>query len=125
MRPSHLAPVCLFIMVLLLAACTGTVQETPPPLTIPQIIALSRQGESASEIIARIRASHTLYRLLPNQIERLRREGVPEAVIDYIQRQYRQAVRRYPELNDWESWILYEGYWYATPDGGADVWLEE
>ncbi len=121
MTPRLVVPLfCLLLTLLTGCHAHRAITPEPPPLTIPQIVALSQQGVPAEEIIARIRRSGLLYRLLPNQVERLRRKGVPREVLDYIQRQYRLALERYPELNDWDNWTLYEGYWYARP-GGDEV----
>ncbi len=110
---------CLIILNLLTACGTSrNLRLEPPPLTVPQIVALSRQGVPAEAIIARIHRSGLLYRLLPNQIERLRQAGVPKAVLDDIQRRYRLALKRHPYLEDWDNWTFYEGYWYARPGYG-------
>ncbi len=111
---------------LALSGCSSHPAVAPTPLTVPHIVALSQKGTPAEEIIGKIRSSRTLYRLLPNQIEQLRRKGVSDQVLGYIQKTYRAALRQYPYLRDWDNWSLYEGYWYASPgEGGSELWLED
>ena len=111
---------------LILVGCQSHPAVDSSPLTVPQIVAMSREGVPAEEIIGRIQHSRVIYRLLPNQVEYLRRKGVSDQVLAFIQNSYRSALQRYPELRDWDSWSLYEGYWYASPgDGGAASWFEE
>lgn len=87
---------------LTLAACAGTPSEPPrierisaehlearlpqPMAALPleQVVALSRQGLAAEEIIARITASASRYRLAAGQILELAKQGVPVAVLDHM-----------------------------------------
>lgn len=60
---------------------------TPAPVAavpLDQIVALARQGVDAEEIIGRIRASASRYRLGAAQIVDLAREGVPLAVLEHL-----------------------------------------
>lgn len=59
----------------------------PPPvaaLSLEQIVALSKQGVAATEIIERIRASGSRYRLSATQLVELARDGVTLAVLDHL-----------------------------------------
>lgn len=87
---------------LLLAACAGTPLEPPkierlsaeqlearlpqPMAALPleQVVALAKQGMAAEEIIARITASASRYRLSAGQILELAQQGVPTAVLDHL-----------------------------------------
>lgn len=109
-----------------LISCSSQSSSVSSFLTVPQIVALSKKGIPADEIIETIQHSRTIYRLLPNQIENLKHKGVPERVLHYLQKTYRKVLLQYPYLNDWDNWTLYEGYWYASPsDAGPDLWLED
>ena len=86
----------------LLAACAGAPPEPPrierisaeqlearlpspiAALSLEQVVALARQGLAAEDIIARITASASRYRLSAGQILDLAREGVPLAVLDHL-----------------------------------------
>lgn len=90
------------LLAALLAACAGVPIEPPrierlsaeqlearlPPavatLTQEQIVALSKQGVAAEEIIARIQASASRYRLSATQLVDLAGAGVPLAVLDHL-----------------------------------------
>ena len=92
----------LVLPALLLAGCAGTPVEPPkierisaeqlearlpqPMAALPleQVVALARQGVAAEEIIARIAASASRYRLSAGQILELARQGVPAAVLDHM-----------------------------------------
>ncbi len=117
-----LVEVLLFLAVV---ACSSQPALVSSPLTVPQIVALSQEGVPPEEIIDRIRKSRVVYRLLPNQIENMRRKGVSNQVLSYIQKRYQAALEKYPYLRDWDNWNLYDGYWYASPgDDGSSMWLE-
>lgn len=77
---------------LALAGC-ATLQGPPPP-TPEEIVALARSGAPAQEIIRRMRESGAVYPLAASQLARLREQGVPDEVIDYMHRTYIEEVRR-------------------------------
>jgi hypothetical protein len=94
-------------------------QPAPEPLTLPQILQMSEAGVPAEEIIERMRASSTVYRLEASRLARLRDEGVPDEVIDYMQQTYLDAVRRDQRLQDMRYWTPGgPGYWYGGPSYG-------
>ena len=86
----------------MIAGCAGTPVEPPkierlsaeqlearlpqPMAALPleQVVALARQGLDAGDIIARITASASRYRLSAGQILELGRQGVPAAVLDHM-----------------------------------------
>lgn len=92
----------IVVPALLLAACAGAPVEPPkierisaeqlearlpqPMAALPleQVVALARQGVTAEEIIARIAASASRYRLSAGQILELARQGVPATVLDHM-----------------------------------------
>lgn len=87
---------------LIFAGCAGTPVEPPkierlsaeqlearlpqPMAALPleQVVALARQGVAAEEIIARVVASASRYRLSAGQILELAQQGVPPAVLDHL-----------------------------------------
>ncbi len=72
------------------------------------------------DIIQKIKSSGTVYRLTTAEIAHLRDSGVGEAVIDFMLRDYEEAVRwqereRYRPYYDW----YYHGphwYWCWPPE---------
>ncbi len=94
-------PILLLVLVLSGCASTGSnlskVERITPeqlakllpapvasvPLT--EIVADSKQGKNADEIIAKIKASNSRYALTPSQVLDLNQQGVEVKVLDYIQ----------------------------------------
>jgi hypothetical protein len=88
--------------VLILQGCAGAPAEPPkierisadqleaslpqPIAAMPleQLVALSREGIPAAELIGRIKTSGSRYRLSASQIVELEKQGVPLAVLDHL-----------------------------------------
>lgn len=71
-------------------------QIMPKPiatLTLDDVVQLSNDGESADQIIEKIKTSDSLYDLTPSQIIGLSRQGVDAKVLDYIHASHELAVR--------------------------------
>ncbi len=106
---------------LLLLGCSAMKENmlgepAKPPVTVPQIILMSREGVSPDVIIAKMQESGTVYRLKADQLAQLKEEGVSDAVIDYMQQTYLNAVRSDQSLEDWDNWTLAgDGFWYGGP----------
>ena len=123
----HLKTFSTFMLVslgsLLLAGC-ASFQGTREPVTVPQIIQMSQDKVPAYEIIERMGKSGTTYRLSAAQLANLRQQGVPDPVINYMQRTYLEAVRREQRLDDWTYWTDVDGWWYGgRPYGWSDDWV--
>lgn len=108
MIPTRLA--LLAIPALILQAC-AYVPATPPKierisaeqlearlpqpvaaLPLEQVVVLARQGVAADELIGRITASASRYRLTATQVVELARQGVPLAVLDHMVAGERQRI---------------------------------
>ncbi len=92
----------LALILLILQACAGTPAEPPkierisaeqleaslpqPSAALPleQIVVLARQGVGAEDLIGRITASGSRYRLSATQLIELAGQGVPTAVLDHM-----------------------------------------
>lgn len=97
---------------LLLAACATL--PTPAPVKVPEVIQLSRTGTPPAQIIQKMRDAGMVYRLNASQIARLQRDGVSDAVLNYMQNTYIEAVRRDQRLRDWNRWWPdADGYFYG------------
>lgn len=69
--------------------------KIPPPVatvSVDEIIAMAKRGESATSIIERIDANHSRYRLRAAQIAGMAKEGVPAAVIDHMMETERRRI---------------------------------
>ena len=97
------------------SGCATWRRPPPQPVTVPEIVEMSKAGVPAGDIIAKIQASGTIYRLKASQLSQLEKDGVPAAVIDHMQQTYLDAVRRDGQYEEWRYWTLNHDYWY----GGA------
>jgi hypothetical protein len=94
----------------------------PEPITVPQIIQMAQECIAADDIIAKLQASGTVYRLKASRLADLEKKGVPSKVIDYMQQTYLDAVKkdaRYQGLEDWrreDEYGWYGGAPYDWPD---------
>ncbi len=69
---------------------------TLPPaakLTLDDLVKLSKEGNSADQIIAQIKATDSTYDLTPSQAVELSQKGVDTKVLDYIHESREAAVR--------------------------------
>jgi hypothetical protein len=96
-----------------LGACATIWGAKHEPVTVGQIVAMSRNGTHPDEIIAQIKKSGTVYRLKASQLAEIKAQGVSDEVIDYMQETYLDAVRRNQALEDWSYWRMYGDYWYG------------
>ncbi len=104
----------LLLIAGLAAACAAPGPPLPPPPTLDEIVRLSAAGVPADDIIQRMRAARAAYRLPASELARLHGEGVPDRVIDYMQRTYIEAERydeylRTRDLYLWSGWPSYRG----------------
>lgn len=116
---------CLVLVVGLASGCVATGPPPPSPPTLDEIAALGVAGASADAIIARMREARAVYRVPASELVKLRARGVPDAVIDYMQRTYIAAERydeylRTRDLYLWSGWPSYRGvYPYGYSYGGG------
>ena len=87
------------------------------PVTVREIVLLSKHGVPPEQIIDKMRRAGTIYKLNDAQYAAIRQQGVTPAVISYMQRSYAEAVREFPKLASDEyldCWSLgFDGVWYA------------
>lgn len=115
----------LTIILLSMTGCATTRPRTmPPPVTVGEVEHMVRAHVPTEEIIAKMRASRTVYRLKAAQLAHLKKEGIPNRIINYMQRTYLRAVQRYQAAADWRNWTRGpDGYWYGgDPYGWPDGW---
>jgi len=92
-------------LAVLIAGCASRPQRVP--VSIEEIVQLSAAGTAPSDIIARMEASDTVYRLSGSELARLKEQGVPDPVLDYMQDTYL----------DYERSRVYRSYdpWWGPP----------
>ncbi len=104
---------------LLISGCATVAEPERPPLTLAQIVEMAKAGKDAPTIIGEIKQTHAVYDVTASQYAKLSRDGVPDAVLDFMQQgQIRLAERagRREARNDlWmygPGWIGYGPSWY-------------
>lgn len=94
------------------------------PVTVSQILQMTKEDVPPDTIIAEMKASNTVYRLHSHQIVQLSKDGVNEKVLDYMQQTYLNAVRNDQSLADWDNYALgQDGFFYGgDPVGWSPGW---
>lgn len=91
-----LAAILACAMLAIVAGCAG-VDRRPAP-TLEEIVQMSADGVSDDEIVLRLKESRAVYQLTASQIVDLSSKGVSETVLDTMQQDYINAVRRRERL---------------------------
>jgi hypothetical protein len=88
-------PALIFLTcVTLLSGCAALGFKEPEPVTVGQVIEMSKEGMPADTIVKKMRDSETVYRLSAAQLAELHDLAVTDQVIDYMQRTYIEEERR-------------------------------
>lgn len=106
--------VCGLVAGLLLAGCATYGKKKAPPVTVGQIVEMSKAGVPPADIIAKIRESGTVYRMKASDLAKLKEQGVSDEVIDCMQQTYLRAIERDQQLEDSGYWTRWnDGFWYG------------
>lgn len=89
--PIPIKALCALVLLGVLSGCAAF-PSRPPPLTLEQVVTLAKGGTSSEDIIKQLRESRTVLALSGSQYAKLQQDGVPDDVLDYIQRTYVTAV---------------------------------
>lgn len=68
--------------------------NTQPALPVSDIVQMSQDGAPSKDIIKDIRKTHSVYMLKADQLAELSREGVPDSVLNYMDRTRINAIRQ-------------------------------
>jgi hypothetical protein len=113
LRPT---PLVVILSLSLMAGCSMIFTKPLPPVTVPQIIQMSNAKVPPGEIIQKMRDSGTVYRLQASQLAQLKEQGVPDAVLDYMQQTYLDAARQDQSREDFNSSAMAgDGFLYGGP----------
>lgn len=80
----------ILLAAVLVSGCATTPRR--PPLTMEQVVEMSKENRPAAEIIKELNDSRTVLPLSGSQYARLKQEGVPDEVLDHLQKRYLDAV---------------------------------
>jgi hypothetical protein len=99
------------------ATLSGNPVGPPPnPVTVKEIVEMTKAGIPPETIINTIQQSQTVYRLQASQLVQLKEMGVSDEVINYMQQTYIDAVRQNQSYEDWSNFTLADdGFWYGGP----------
>ena len=115
--------VCLISATVLLSSCATMNSPALQPLSLEQIVALAKEGKDAPAIINEIKITQTSYDIAASQYAKLSRDGVPDAVLDYMQQgQMKMAERQGRREAREDLWLYgrgwgwgYGGIWAPRP----------
>ena len=111
--------VCLISATVLLSSCATMNGPTLQPLSLEQIVALAKEGKDAPAIINEIKVTQTSYDIAASQYAKLSRDGVPDAVLDYMQQgQMKMAERQGRREAREDLWLYGRGWGW----GYGGVW---
>jgi hypothetical protein len=97
--------------VTLLSGCAALGFKQPDPVTVGQVIEMSKEGIPPEAIVKTMRDSGTVYRLTAAQLAELHDQGVADPVLDYMQQTYIAAERREQNIEDWDSGYMWGPTW--------------
>jgi len=82
----------------------------PVPLSLAEVISMTKAGLWDEDIIRRIDGTGTVFRLGADDVVRLRKEGVSDRVINYMMETYTRAAVAEQHRQDYH---FYGGYYYG------------
>jgi hypothetical protein len=100
----------LLLAPLVMAACATT--QKREPVTLEQVIQMSKAGTPPADIINKLKESRTVFMLSGSQFAKLREDGVDDTVLDYLQNIYVASVDMDARLR-YQS--MYWGYGWGPP----------
>jgi hypothetical protein len=81
-------------------------------MQLEQLVALATEGKDPQTIIKAIQDSKTVFDVTASQYAKLSRDGVPDAVIDFMQYgQLKMAERQGRREAMQDAWFYGRGYW--------------
>ena len=91
------------VWVTLLSGCSTFGFKTPEPVTVGQVIQMSKDNVPPEIIVNKMRDSESVYPLTAAQLAELHDIGVADRVLNYMQQTYIEAQRRQQSLDDSSS----------------------
>ncbi len=94
----------------------ATMGEGAPPLTIDSLVERAKKGESNESLLAALRGSRERFVLNGSEFAKLKERGMPDAVLDELQKRELQAAREdeWMRTNQfyWNPW--WRGHYYPV-----------
>jgi len=118
MKRSLLGIVFLVAGLLTLSGCASLDGPAREPMTLEKLVAMAKEGKDAQTLILEIQTSRTVFDVTASQYAKLSRDGVQDAVIDFMQSgQLKMAERQGRRDAMQDAWFYGRGYWgwgYST-----------
>ena len=111
----------LFLFVLgmiFLQSCAVYTPYSFSPVTIPDIVQMSKDKVPAKNIINEIKKSHTAYTVKASEYAKLQQAGVADSVLDYMQKTHLNLIRNHQQARDSYYWNPGYSGWYGGPGYG-------
>ncbi|MGD0015979.1 MAG: hypothetical protein ABSC38_00430 [Verrucomicrobiia bacterium] len=102
------------LVVVLLVGC-ATAKPHPAPLSLADIMSMSKAGLSDGEIIQRVEGTRTVFKLTSDDVVRLRNEGVSNGVVTYMLDTYTRAAMEEQRQRDSDEIRSQWGFYYGHP----------
>jgi hypothetical protein len=100
----------IVLLVAFVTGCASTRLARPQPPTLDEIVAMSKAGTPAEDIINKLKESRAYYPLTASEIASLHDRGVPDAVLDYIHQVHLREIRE-----DEAARAYHRNGWYFHP----------
>lgn len=84
--------------------------KKPGPITVGQVIQLSKDDVPPETIVRKMQDSESVYRFTAAQLAQLHDMGVADPVLNYMQQTYIERERRQQSLEDWDRAGLWGPY---------------
>ena len=109
--PDRILGTCRLVVAILalavLSGCAGLLHR-PDPMTTEDVVRLVKAQTPPAEIVQKLRETRTVLPLSGSQFAKLREQGVPDEVLDFLQSAYLGAIEfdarmRYQNMY-WGGW---------------------
>jgi len=107
----------------LFQGCAVSGKIETKPVTLPDIVQMSKDQMPSKYIINEIKKSHTAYTLKASEYAKLQQQGVADSVVNYMQKTHIDLIRRNQQMQNsyyWSPW--YGNYWYGGIGGSYGPW---
>ncbi|HAH22777.1 MAG TPA: hypothetical protein DCL77_03270 [Prolixibacteraceae bacterium] len=102
----------------LLQSCAVNKPYSFTPLTVPQIVQMSKDKVPSIDIINEIKKSHTAYDLKASEYAKLQKAGISDSVVNFMQETHLNLIRHDQQVQDSYYWNPgFGGYWYGPGYG--------
>ena len=110
-RRRHTARAIAALTLMAVLGGCATVQRRPP-LTLEEVVTMAKNDVPAAQIIRSMDESRTVLSLSGSQYAVLRQQGVPDEVLDHIQKRHLEAVEMDARFRQQQ---LYWGWGWGWP----------